>query len=181
MRLTNYSDYALRILMYLAVMPSSEDLATIADISNSYQISKSHLTKIVHQLAQLGYIDSVRGKNGGIRLAMSAEDINLGQILRHTEPDFDIVPCFHNTFKTNKRDDKDSATIAPIAARTPNKLTNKPTFDASTASTVQCAINPSCQLKGVLYSATQAFIAVMDNYTLADITKNENELRQLLF
>ena len=70
MRLTNYSDYALRVLMYLAVMPTSETLATISDIADSYQISKSHLTKIVHQLAQLGYIDSVRGKNGGIRRAM---------------------------------------------------------------------------------------------------------------
>ncbi|WP_352288944.1 Rrf2 family transcriptional regulator, partial [Psychrobacter sp. GW64-MNA-CIBAN-0177] len=64
MRLTNYSDYALRSLIYLATKPDPYLLANISDIANSYNISKSHLTKIIHQLGQLGYIDSVRGKNG---------------------------------------------------------------------------------------------------------------------
>ena len=78
MRLTNYSDYALRTLMYLAVIPDRDTLATITDIANSYQISRSHLTKVIHQLAQIGYIESIRGKNGGIRLAKPATDIILG-------------------------------------------------------------------------------------------------------
>ena len=167
MRLTNYSDYALRILMYLAAMPSSNTLVTISDIADSYQISKSHLTKIVHQLAQLGYIDSVRGKNGGIRLAMAAKDINLGEILRHTEPDFAIVPCFENKFL----DDNSSQQL--LTEEKTNNLTHNP-------SKIICAISPACQLKGVFYEATKAFISVVDKYTLADITQNNNELQQLL-
>lgn len=182
MRLTNYSDYALRILMYLAVMPPSNDLATIADIADSYQISKSHLTKIVHQLAQLGYIDSVRGKNGGIRLAMAADKINLGQILRHTEPDFDIVPCFQQVSMQNTSNDindADSTNIQQLSCLMPTiETVNRHTFSPSKS---LCAINPSCLLKGLLHEATQAFITVMDSYTLADITHNESELRQLLF
>ncbi len=81
MRLTNYSDYALRSLIYLATKPEPHLLANISDIANSYHISRSHLTKIIHQLGQLGYIDSVRGKNGGIRLACAPKDINLSLTL----------------------------------------------------------------------------------------------------
>ncbi|MDN5566974.1 MAG: Rrf2 family transcriptional regulator [Psychrobacter sp.] len=189
MRLTNYSDYALRILMYLAVMPSSNTLATIADIADSYQISKSHLTKIVHQLAQLGYIDSVRGKNGGIRLAMAAKDINLGQILRHTEPDFAIVPCFGNTFlqddvvAENADNSVDSNSSRQLLSdeKSEKVSADKEKIDlADSPSKTLCTINPSCQLKGVFYEATQAFIKVIDDYTLADITLNNKELRQLL-
>lgn len=83
MRLTNYSDYALRSLIYLAVRPTPETLANISDIASSYHISKSHLTKIIHQLGQLGYIESVRGKGGGIRLAVAPKDINLGVLIKH--------------------------------------------------------------------------------------------------
>ncbi len=94
MRLTHYSDYALRSLIYLATKPNSEALANISDIADSYNISKSHLTKIVHHLGKLGYIESVRGKNGGIRLGMPASDINIGALIRQTECDFKIVECF---------------------------------------------------------------------------------------
>ncbi len=193
MRLTNYSDYALRVLMYLAVMPSSDTLATISDIADSYQISKSHLTKIVHQLAQLDYIDSVRGKNGGIRLAMAAKDINLGQILRHTEPDFAIVPCFGIKFlqgdvvAENADNSVDSNSSRQPLSEEKSKeesekvSAEKETIDlADSPSKTLCTINPSCQLKGVFYEATQAFIKVMDDYTLADITLNNKELRELL-
>lgn len=161
MRLTNYSDYALRTLMYLAVMPADADLATIQDIADSYQISKSHLTKIIHQLAQLGYIESIRGKNGGIRLARRPEQINLGEVLRHTEPDFALVPCF-------------------VAARQANDKLEPSIEKDSRADQVSCMIQPSCLLKNVFYEATQAFIAVMDSYTLADITQNGNRLWALL-
>ena len=91
MRLTNYSDYALRSLIYLAIKPEPHLLANISDIANSYNISKSHLTKIIHQLGQLGYIDSVRGKNGGIRLACRPKDINLGVLIKQIEPDFNLA------------------------------------------------------------------------------------------
>ena len=189
MRLTNYSDYALRVLMYLAVMPTSDTLATIADIADSYQISKSHLTKIVHQLAQLGYIDSVRGKNGGIRLATAAKDINLGQILRHTEPDFAIVPCFESKYLAGDAvaENADNSVNRTSDQQPLSEKKNKEKSEENEAidlafspSKIRCTINPSCQLKGVFYEATQAFIKVMDDYTLADITLNNKELRELL-
>ena len=78
MKLTNYSDYALRSLIYLAVTPKDGELANIDDIAQAYDISKSHLTKIIHQLGKLGYIESVRGKGGGIRLAKDPSEINIG-------------------------------------------------------------------------------------------------------
>ncbi len=163
MRLTNYSDYALRTLMYLAVTPESETLATITDIANSYQISRSHLTKIIHQLAQIGYIESIRGKHGGIRLAKPAEDIILGEVIRQTEPDFQMVPCFAQI--TAKSTDKNTQ---PSPVKTPKKPAEI------------CEITPVCKLKSVFYQATQAFLQVMDSYTLADIVANEEELWQIL-
>ena len=93
MKLTNYSDYALRSLIQLANKPEPNALANISDIAEAYQISRSHLTKIVHQLGQLGYIESIPGKNGGIRLAKKPEDINLGVLIQQIEPDFAWVDC----------------------------------------------------------------------------------------
>ena len=92
MRLTVYTDYALRVLMYLAL--KDDRLATIEEIAQSYAISKNHLMKVVHQLGLAGYIDTVRGRRGGIRLAKSAKAIRLGEVVRHTEPDMAIVMCF---------------------------------------------------------------------------------------
>ncbi len=91
MRLTVYTDYALRVLMYLALR--EDGLATIAEIAKSYDISKNHLMKVTHQLGIAGYIETVRGRNGGLRLARSAEAIKIGQVVRHTEPDMAIVAC----------------------------------------------------------------------------------------
>ena len=163
MRLTNYSDYALRTLMYLAVMPNPHELATIADIAESYQISKSHLTKIIHQLAQLGYIDSVRGKNGGIRLAKSPASINLGEVVRHTEADFAIVPCLLDSGEVKKTASKQAESEA---VKSDNQKA--------------CFISPTCQLQHIFAEATQAFVQVLSNYTLADITQNQNELSRFL-
>ena len=91
MRLTIYTDYSLRLLMYLAV--KDDGLATIAEIAESYDISKNHLMKVAHQLGVAGYVATVRGRNGGLRLAMPAEAIGLGEIVRITEPDMAVVPC----------------------------------------------------------------------------------------
>lgn len=91
MRLTVYTDYALRLLMYLAL--KDDGLATITDIAESYDISKNHLTKVAHQLGVAGYVETVRGRRGGLRLARPAEAIGLGEIVRHTEPDMALVPC----------------------------------------------------------------------------------------
>jgi len=91
MRLTRYTDYALRVLIYLAARP--EELSAINDISRAYGISQNHLMKVVSDLAGNGYVTSLRGRNGGIRLAMPAKDINVGDVVRHTEDGFDLVDC----------------------------------------------------------------------------------------
>ncbi|MCE3257476.1 Rrf2 family nitric oxide-sensitive transcriptional repressor [Nitrobacter vulgaris] len=91
MRLTTYSDYALRVLMYLALR--SDGLSTIAEIAGSYKISEAHLMKVVHQLGVAGYIETVRGRGGGLRLAKPAETIGLAEVIRTTEPDMAIVSC----------------------------------------------------------------------------------------
>jgi Rrf2 family nitric oxide-sensitive transcriptional repressor len=91
MRLTTYSDYALRTLIFLAAAP--DQLATIADIAGGYGISANHLMKIVHGLAQAGFIQTFRGKRGGLRLARPASAIRVGEIVRQTEPDMALAPC----------------------------------------------------------------------------------------
>lgn len=93
MRLTTYTDYTLRTLIYLALAP--ERLVRIADIAEGYDISENHLMKVVHQLGIAGYIETIRGKNGGLRLARAPEAINLGDVVRRMEPDLDLVPCFN--------------------------------------------------------------------------------------
>jgi Rrf2 family transcriptional regulator, nitric oxide-sensitive transcriptional repressor len=92
LRLTVYTDYSLRLLMYLAL--KDDGLATIAEIAESYGISKSHLMKVAHQLGVVGYVATVRGRSGGLRLAKPAEAIGLGEVVRHTEPDMALVSCF---------------------------------------------------------------------------------------
>jgi Rrf2 family nitric oxide-sensitive transcriptional repressor len=92
MRLTVYTDYALRLLMYLAV--KDDELATIDEIAQSSGISKNHLMKVAHQLGVAGYVETVRGRRGGLRLARPASAIGLGEIVRQTEPDMAIVTCF---------------------------------------------------------------------------------------
>lgn len=93
MRLTVYTDYALRLLMYLAV--KDDGLATIEEVAVSYGISKNHLMKVAHQLGQAGYVGTVRGRGGGLRLAKPVEAINLGDVVRHTEPDMAVVVCLN--------------------------------------------------------------------------------------
>jgi Rrf2 family nitric oxide-sensitive transcriptional repressor len=92
LRLTVYSDYALRLLMYLAV--KDDGLATIAEVAKAYGISKNHLMKVAYQLGQAGFVETVRGRGGGLRLAKPLEAITLGEVVRQTEPDMALVPCF---------------------------------------------------------------------------------------
>lgn len=92
MHITRYTDYSLRVLIYLALKP--DKLVTIQEISDSYSVSKNHLMKVVHQLNKKGYIETVRGKNGGMRIACAPADINIGVFVRETEQDLDLVECF---------------------------------------------------------------------------------------
>jgi Rrf2 family nitric oxide-sensitive transcriptional repressor len=92
MQLTLYTDYSLRVLLYLGLKPRR--MATITDIAQSYGISRNHLVKVVHNLATQGFIHSTRGRGGGITLARPAAEINIGDVVRHTEVSFDLVECF---------------------------------------------------------------------------------------
>jgi Rrf2 family nitric oxide-sensitive transcriptional repressor len=92
MRMTAMTDYALRLLMYVAQRP--DRLCTIAEVAQAHGISEAHLMKVTHQLARKGWIETVRGKGGGMRLAHPPAQIGLGTVVRDIEPDFDIVECF---------------------------------------------------------------------------------------
>lgn len=96
MRLTVFTDYTLRTLMYLA--QNRDRLVTIQDIADLHNISKNHLTKVVHQLGQTDAIETIRGRNGGFRLNKEPEDINIGEVVRVSESDFFMAECFdkHN-------------------------------------------------------------------------------------
>jgi Rrf2 family transcriptional regulator, nitric oxide-sensitive transcriptional repressor len=102
MRLTTFSDYALRVMMYLGLKHGQ--LATIADIAQAYRISENHLTKVVHHLAQQGYVETVRGKGGGLRLARSPLTLNIGEMIRNCEGEAGLLPCL---------DDQDTCRIQP--------------------------------------------------------------------
>ena len=91
MRLTRYTDYAMRVLTFLASRP--DRLCSIAEIARGYGISQNHLMKVVNDLANAGFVDTVRGRGGGIRLARPPAEIGLGAVVRHTEGGFDLVDC----------------------------------------------------------------------------------------
>jgi Rrf2 family nitric oxide-sensitive transcriptional repressor len=91
MRLTRYSDYAMRVLLYLGARP--DRLCSIAEVARAYGISQNHLMKVAHDLGKAGYVASVRGRFGGLRLGRPASEINVGAVIRHTEDGFDLVDC----------------------------------------------------------------------------------------
>lgn len=142
MYITRYTDYSLRVLMYVAM--KGEEQTTIREIADSYGISKNHLMKVVQQLNNNGYVIALRGKNGGLRLNGDARDINVGTLVRKTEQDLALVDCF--------------------------------------AGGSGCVITPACQLKRIFSEALEAFFAVLDNYTLADLlpAQQQPELVRLL-
>ncbi|KQV36353.1 Rrf2 family transcriptional regulator [Rhizobium sp. Root1204] len=136
MRLTRYTDYAVRVLIYLGSRDAG--LGSIREVAKAFDISQNHLMKVVQDLAAAGFIQSVRGRNGGIRLAVEARDINLGKVLRHTEGLDDLLDCS------------------------------------------VCLIAPACGLPPILSEATQAFVAVFDKYTVADLVRQRTLIRTLL-
>lgn len=91
MQLTRHSDYSLRVLIYLALRP--EKLGNISDIANAFNVSRNHLVKVVHQLAVLGYVNTVRGHGGGISLSRKPEEITVGEVVRHTEHNLEVINC----------------------------------------------------------------------------------------
>ncbi|OLN23611.1 Rrf2 family transcriptional regulator [Domibacillus antri] len=105
MKLTLYTDYSLRVLLYLG-SKKDEELSNIKEIADAYSISKNHLMKVIHELGKLGYIETIRGRSGGIRLAMEPQSINIGAVVRKTEDDFHIVECFS--------EEKNKCVITPV-------------------------------------------------------------------
>jgi Rrf2 family nitric oxide-sensitive transcriptional repressor len=106
MRLTKWTDYTLRVLMHCAATQQRPKPVTIQEIAQRHDISRSHLMKIVMKLSALGWIESIRGRGGGIRLLVPADQIIIGEVLRKTETDFNLVECFdeaENTCRLNGR------------------------------------------------------------------------------
>ena len=140
MKLSAFTDYSLRLLMYLAAEPARR--ATIAEVARAFDIAENHLTKVAHALGRAGWLANVRGKGGGLALAQSPADIVVGAVVRYTERGDLPAACFG-----------DEARPCPIAR--------------------------SCRLRGVLGEAVDAFHAVLDRYTLADLARHPRTLAQL--
>jgi Rrf2 family nitric oxide-sensitive transcriptional repressor len=139
-RLTLHTDFALRVLIQAGL--NDGKLTTIKNIAQTFGISKAHLMKVVNDLSHKGYLDTVRGRNGGIRLMREPRNINIGQVVRDTENRLDVIGCLeHKGY---------------------------------------CPIEHVCVLRGVLLNATEAFLAVLDAHTLADLIKPHVVLSSLL-
>lgn len=95
MRLTLHTDYSFRVLMYACI--KGDELSTITEIAERFQISRSHLMKVVNELGQLGYLETVRGKNGGFRLMRKPSQINVGAVVRDTEEELSVVGCLQGS------------------------------------------------------------------------------------
>lgn len=94
MRLTQWTDYALRVLMHCAAHAQREAPVTVGELAEHHGISRHHLTKIVQDLATQGWLDTTRGRGGGIRLAALAHSLSVGDVVRQTETDFHMAECF---------------------------------------------------------------------------------------
>ena len=140
MKLSAFTDYSLRLLMYLAAEPARR--ATIAEVARAFDIAENHLTKVAHALGRAGWLANVRGKGGGLALAQSPADIVVGDVVRYTERGDLPAACF-----------ADDARPCPLAH--------------------------GCRLRGVLGEAVDAFHAVLDRYTLADLARHPRTLAQL--
>ncbi len=98
MQLTLYTDYSLRVLLYLALNP--ERRCTISEIAEAYGVSRNHLVKVVHNLSKDGWITTTRGKSGGMQLSLPPEQIVLGAVVRQTEPHMNLLECFDSETNT---------------------------------------------------------------------------------
>ena len=141
MQLSTHTDFSLRVLIYLALQKECMPV-TVQKIANDYGISANHVAKVAQTLTQLGHVKSLRGRSGGLVLAVPAASINVGQVVRSVE-NLKLLECF--------------------------------------GSGSSCPIEPVCQLKGILHKAQLAFLATLDEYTLADLIEPKAALGGLLF
>ncbi len=137
MRLTQFSNFAVRILMYAGL--KGHGTCAIPEIARAYGISHDHLKKASAELCRLGHLEAVRGRAGGVRLSKRAETISLGTVIRQTEENVELVECF-------------------------NPATNT------------CPLHADCQLRIALKEALEAFFAVLDRHTIADLIKDRETL-----
>tara|TARA_R110002049_G_scaffold98125_4_gene238851 strand:- start:950 stop:1387 length:438 start_codon:yes stop_codon:yes gene_type:complete len=140
MRLASFTDYSLRVLIYLAL--KEDERSTVSEIADKYQISKNHLVKVVHNLSSMGMINSFKGKGGGLTLSQKPEKIIIGHLIKKLENESHLVECF-----------------SPSG---------------------NCIINPTCQLKKALALAEKNFYNTLNEFTLADITLNRSNLKNVL-
>lgn len=141
MRLTLHTDYALRVLIYAGL--KRDQLCTIPELVRHFDISRGHLMKVVHRLALKGYLQTVRGKNGGFRLAREQGDISVGAVVRDMEQELGVLGCL-----------QDEAGY--------------------------CRIEECCVLRRAFREATNAFLAVLDRYTVMDLLEPRRSLARLL-
>lgn len=137
MKLTSYTNYALRSLQLAAL--KAPNLVRVDDVARIHGLSRPHIVKIVHELGKAGYIETVRGRGGGFRLGYDADEIRVGDVVRLTEGPMDVVECFN-----------------------PQKNT--------------CPLIGVCKLSLKIQEATRAFMAVLDDLTIADISANRGQL-----
>jgi Rrf2 family iron-responsive transcriptional regulator len=141
MRLTRQTNYAIRILMYCA--SNEGQLSRIPDIAAAYTVSELFLFKILQPLVEAKLVETVRGRNGGVRLARPADKINLFDVVRVTEENFSMAEC----------------------------------FDSDTA---DCPLIDSCKLNAALREALNAFFDALAKHTIADLTRDRSNMRDLL-
>lgn len=137
MKLTSYTNYALRSLQLAAI--KAPDLVKVDDVAQIHNLSRPHIMKIVHELGKAGYLETVRGRGGGFRLGRAADKIKVSDIVRLTEGPLDVVECFN-----------------------PQKNT--------------CPLMGICILSRKMKEATAAFMAVLEDLTIADISANRGQL-----
>ena len=141
MKLTTFTDYSLRVLIYLGAQGRR---VTIAEVARAYDISEHHLVKIAHFLGKGGWLANLRGKGGGLELALAPEAINIGRLVRQSEGEAQLAACFRE--------------------------------DAH-----PCAIAGRCGMQPVLAEALEAFHAVLERYTLADLLPPRGQAAPLRF
>lgn len=141
MKVNRFTNYAFRALIAVAANP--DKLLTVSDIARSYDISENHVKKVIARLIKHGYLSSLRGRHGGVKLAKPATSINVGEVFRFTQTDTAFLDCFARGVEG-------------------------------------CAISPVCRLKGLFLSALDAFVAVLEQHTLADLVANPDAINELL-
>jgi Rrf2 family nitric oxide-sensitive transcriptional repressor len=139
MKLTSYTNYALRSLQLAAL--KAPDLVRVDDVAKIHGLSRPHIMKVVHELGKADYLETVRGRGGGFRLSRPPEEMIVGDIVRITEGPLDVVECFN-----------------------PEKNT--------------CPLMGICVLSRKMQEATAAFMAVLDDLTIADISANRGQLME---